>query len=1328
MIQAGRRITDNSSNLWKLFSKACNESSEDIICVFDALDECDPQDCPELIGNIKGILESRKMVRESKAGVRFLITTRGYPRLLHQFKTYTSGLIHLDGDGKHEKDAIEKEISLVLDYKLEQLSKTKSLDQQPERKAAIEKALKSKSSQQRTYLWLNLVFDIMERIPWKSDSDWKKVIMSPPQTVNDAYATLLQNVPEDEKASVKVLLHLIVAASRPLTLREMSIAIIVRDSPGAYDEKGLGLQPETEFKDWIHQTCGFFVTVYNKELYFIHQTAKEFLVGSGPDTVWPQVLDWFSPVEDQAAARTMAESSIAYLALDCFKSRTFQERARAYRYSKMRHTDVGWIEMEKSLHMDHGFLEYTTQNWTWHFKDCQSFDNENFKDISEAFISQYISLFIHTSGWTFLVPDSVWDVAPEMEDDLAGKYNVCDAALWLDHGRLLVYSFEHDLLTKKSLLHTAAGLDSINCVQYLIAKGFDINARDKDGGTALCFAARWGAKEMMNKLLDLNADVNLGPSPDELPLSYILQREPDTPGYPELVRRIVTLGADLNNTRVRGVTTAEILTPLARASTIQFHTSTHNDNITKLDDWIRVKKGEPDLPVTGAHFLQQLDIFTQDTFVTAYEHSLVKLLLDHGANIDDTISNPPPDGHNPSDSMTALELASFRASQGHSDHVFWNAMFLLHGGADSRLGTETGHSALDRLLHARVEVQSMPAFNEYSAPLGTWYRWEALATVLLKRNPASDYINKPISSTTMQTRLHSLAILQVGTRRYEKAKLLLDQGAEINRQDIYGKTPMHYLVSHTSWESEVGAVIEMLIVKGAELEVRDTRGRTPIHYVRSPTVLDLLVKHGVDVEARDQGGNTPLQSLLADYSDLREAEMIQSLVATGADVTVRNCLGETLVHTAAKSGFSKGLPHLLRGLENLDVTDDKGETPLQTALNHRSYKVAALLLGKGAVDEPLLQRNFDTEQRDRKNDATLLAFVSGYHFHDAVRTLLRHGADPNALPRVGAAGIASRYLDSVDRRQAANNWFLKPEMEKTRAWRVTGAELLRYEHAGYPEERPLHLVFHNQWTRDAEITANLLLEHGADIEAKSALGLTPLQVACHRGNEEGARFLLDMGANVDCTTWDGVSALDLACSAWQPNPALVRLLLSHSETWYSKYHDGSDLCGIAARWLNIADGAGSKEGEADDDCRRQAKLDEINRDETELETRVLCSCLECCRDHESRACTVAQILLDAGAWTQFRDQQRSVCFSPVGFARVSGWADLTSLLEQAALPSWRCAWVPPNARRRSLPPPTLTSISSGVVSEGPGDEMFVDYASTTDSLHGDDENLSTAYT
>lgn len=41
--QAGPKVTENSSDLWNLFTTACQDSSSSTVCVFDALDECDPR-------------------------------------------------------------------------------------------------------------------------------------------------------------------------------------------------------------------------------------------------------------------------------------------------------------------------------------------------------------------------------------------------------------------------------------------------------------------------------------------------------------------------------------------------------------------------------------------------------------------------------------------------------------------------------------------------------------------------------------------------------------------------------------------------------------------------------------------------------------------------------------------------------------------------------------------------------------------------------------------------------------------------------------------------------------------------------------------------------------------------------------------------------------------------------------------------------------------------------------------------------------------------------------------------------------------------------------
>lgn len=56
----------------------------------------------------------------------------------------------------------------------------------------------------------------------------------------------------------------------------------------------------------------------------------------------------------------------------------------------------------------------------------------------------------------------------------------------------------------------------------------------------------------------------------------------------------------------------------------------------------------------------------------------------------------------------------------------------------------------------------------------------------------------------------------------------------------------------------------------------------------------------------------------------------------------------------------------------------------------------------------------------------------------------------------------------------------------------------------------------------------LLLEHGADVNARQTGGITALQSAAHRGNVELVQLLLDQGADPSLRTDDGLTALDYA--------------------------------------------------------------------------------------------------------------------------------------------------------------------------------------------------------
>lgn len=82
---------------------------------------------------------------------------------------------------------------------------------------------------------------------------------------------------------------------------------------------------------------------------------------------------------------------------------------------------------------------------------------------------------------------------------------------------------------------------------------------------------------------------------------------------------------------------------------------------------------------------------------------------------------------------------------------------------------------------------------------------------------------------------------------------------------------------------------------------------------------------------------------------------------------------------------------------------------------------------------------------------------------------------------------------------------------------------------------PLHIA------RDAK-TAEFLIQHGADVEAKAAINQTPLMWAAKRGNFEVAKCLIEKGAKLEAKDENGSTALYLAETYGRTN--VVHLLIS----------------------------------------------------------------------------------------------------------------------------------------------------------------------------------------
>ena len=93
-------------------------------------------------------------------------------------------------------------------------------------------------------------------------------------------------------------------------------------------------------------------------------------------------------------------------------------------------------------------------------------------------------------------------------------------------------------------------------------------------------------------------------------------------------------------------------------------------------------------------------------------------------------------------------------------------------------------------------------------------------------------------------------------------KLLLDAGADIDRTDNVGNTPLFRAV----WRGHI-YMVQLLIKRGAQPNIGDTGGYTPLHVAASGHFADqssiklikILIEGGADPDRGDKRGHTPIQ-------------------------------------------------------------------------------------------------------------------------------------------------------------------------------------------------------------------------------------------------------------------------------------------------------------------------------------------------------------------------------------------------------------------------------------------------------------------------------------
>ncbi len=451
-------------------------------------------------------------------------------------------------------------------------------------------------------------------------------------------------------------------------------------------------------------------------------------------------------------------------------------------------------------------------------------------------------------------------------------------------------------------------------------------------------------------------------------------------------------------------------------------------------------------------------------------------------------------------------------------------------------------------------------------------------------------IKDPQHVRTVGGKFDSPLLAALYGRHIRVAELLLKYGGNVNARGTYGQTPLFILSSDETCDDDdnddVLVVAQFLLERGADVNLTDEFHQTPLLRAIRQLRYDLarlLIQHGADVKVEDDEGQSPLH-LLIRWGDFHAGEVpfAQLLLERGADVNATDKNHETPLLRAMRQGDSSMTQFLLQNGADDKVEDNEGKAPLHvlSASFHPMPKFVRLLLERGA----------DVNAKD-KNDATPLLLAIRGGNEAIVRILIEHGADDKVVTNDGKTPlhmmsegrhfmpeIAQLLLEhgadvnAKDKNHATPLFLAIPRSylsEMVRFLLHHGADDKVENNEG---KTPLHTLSECEYYKPYHLSlAQVLLERGADVNAKDKNNATPFLLAARTGNGEIAQLLLQHGADDKVEGNEGETPLHMISERQYFKPSdipFALLLLERCADVNAKDKNDATPLLLAIQWRN----------------------------------------------------------------------------------------------------------------------------------------------------------------
>ncbi|KAF4340900.1 ankyrin-3 [Fusarium beomiforme] len=438
------------------------------------------------------------------------------------------------------------------------------------------------------------------------------------------------------------------------------------------------------------------------------------------------------------------------------------------------------------------------------------------------------------------------------------------------------------------------------------------------------------------------------------------------------------------------------------------------------------------------------------------------------------------------------------------------------------------------------------------------------------------------------TPLHRLAEVWHGKNdsdSYQVLRMLVKAGADLERLDGLGRTPLLVAVQNPPYGSESQnqlPALKALVREGVNIHFLGQVPNTDpilhqvLNYNKDLDVIELLVEHGCDPMQKNEHGETPLMRAVKGTNtckpnaDARTIRIVKYLLAKGADPCCKDNYGRTPVSAAMSRG-----PDLFKVLFERS-TDEQEKNRCWFSLSEIRNKeefthYLELLLAEG-IDMEMMDGHGNTlylnclrgdkerlhilkehgariDVEDAKgNNALHRLCLSSCTSTEEMKGFIDDGIDPLATNKNGDTLLhtVAKWYDST--RKSANllRWLLSLGIPVNTVNNQGATPLHVYQ----TRERSGSTLFDKERIHFLDI---LNSKGEVDLKIRNNDGLSPLHLAAITSEVEMAK-LMSLGRDLNYLTSDSQNILHLACRARKAN-IVVQALGSASDIELNQQDD-----------------------------------------------------------------------------------------------------------------------------------------------------------------------------